>query len=105
VESLPGAVRTATQAAQAGIGDLLVILVSINLFVGVFNLFPLLPLDGGHVAIAVYEKLRTGRRTVLYHADVAKLMPLTWMMLAFLGVLFGTSLLNDIIHPASNPFG
>ena len=38
------------------------ILISINVFVGIFNLFPMLPFDGGHVAIAVYEKIRTGRR-------------------------------------------
>ncbi len=105
VESIVGAVRTAGQAAQAGIGDLLLILISINLFVGIFNLFPMLPLDGGHVAIAVYEKIRTGRRKVMYHADVAKLMPFTWLMLTFLGVLFATSLLTDILHPMANPFG
>ena len=72
---------------------------------GIFNLFPMLPLDGGHVAIAVYEKIRTGRRRVMYHADVAKLMPFTWLMLMFLGVLFTTSLLTDILHPMANPFG
>jgi membrane-associated protease RseP (regulator of RpoE activity) len=105
VESIVGAVRTAGQAAQAGLGDLLLILISINLFVGIFNLFPMLPLDGGHVAIAVYEKIRTGRRKVMYHADVAKLMPFTWLMLTFLGVLFATSLLTDILHPMANPFG
>lgn len=105
VESLPGAVRTAVQAAQAGVGDLLLILISINLFVGIFNLFPMLPLDGGHVAIAVYEKIRTGRRKVMYHADVTKLMPFTWAMLMFLGVIFATSLLTDILHPMPNPFG
>jgi membrane-associated protease RseP (regulator of RpoE activity) len=104
VESIVGAVRTAGQAAQAGVGDLLLILISINLFVGIFNLFPMLPLDGGHVAIAVYEKIRTGRRKVMYHADVAKLMPFTWLMLMFLGVLFATSLLTDILHPMANPF-
>lgn len=104
VESIVGAVRTAGQAAQAGIGDLLLILVSINLFVGVFNLFPMLPLDGGHVVIAVYEKIRSLGRRAMYHADVAKLMPFTWLMLAFLGVLFATSLVNDIIHPMANPF-
>ena len=85
--------------------DLLLILISINLFVGIFNLFPMLPLDGGHVAIAVYEKIRTGRCKVMYHADVAKLMPFTWLMLTFLGVLFATSLLTDILHPMANPFG
>ncbi len=105
VESIVGAVRTAGQAAQAGVGDLLLILISINLFVGIFNLFPMLPLDGGHVAIAVYEKIRTGRRKVLYHADVTKLLPFTWLMVMFLGVLFATSLLTDILHPMANPFG
>ncbi|HLH28740.1 MAG TPA: site-2 protease family protein, partial [Acidimicrobiales bacterium] len=105
VESIYGAARTAVQAAQAGVGDLLVILISINVFVGVFNLFPMLPLDGGHVAIAVYERIRSGRRSVAYHADVAKLLPFTWLMVAFLGVLFATSLLNDLVHPPANPFG
>ena len=47
----------------------------------------MLPLDGGHVAIAIYEKIRTGRRKVLYHADVAKLMPFTWVFMLFLAVL------------------
>jgi membrane-associated protease RseP (regulator of RpoE activity) len=87
------------------VGDLLLILISINVFVGIFNLFPMLPLDGGHVAIAVYEKIRTGRRRVMYHADVAKLMPFTWLMLIFIAVLFSTSLLTDILHPMANPFG
>ena len=105
VSSAYGAGRAAVQALQAGVGDLLLILISINIFVGIFNLFPMLPLDGGHVAIAVYEKIRTGRRRVMYHADVAKLMPFTWLMLVFLGVLFTTSLLTDILHPMANPFG
>jgi membrane-associated protease RseP (regulator of RpoE activity) len=104
VESIVGAVGTGGQAVAAGLGATLLFLISINLFLGVFNLFPMLPLDGGHVAIAVYEKIRTGSRRVLYHADVSKLMPFTWVMLAFLGVLFGTSLLNDLLHPMANPF-
>ena len=104
VESIVGAVGTGGQAVAAGLSATLLFLISINLFLGVFNLFPMLPLDGGHVAIAVYEKIRTGSRRVLYHADVSKLMPFTWVMLAFLGVLFGTSLLNDLLHPMANPF-
>ncbi|MDA8276407.1 MAG: site-2 protease family protein [Actinomycetota bacterium] len=105
VESIVGAVNTAAQAFHAGVGNLLAFLVAINLFIGVFNLFPMLPLDGGHVAIAVYERLRSLGRRRPYHADVAKLMPLTWVMLAFLGVLFATSLVNDLLHPLPNPFG
>ena len=61
-QSIVGIVQTATDAAHAGIGDFLYILIVINIFFGIFNLFPMLPLDGGHVAIAVYEKIRTGRR-------------------------------------------
>lgn len=104
VESIVGAVATGGQAVKAGIADTLLFLISINLFLGVFNMFPMLPLDGGHVVIAAYEKIRTGSRKVLYHADVTKLMPFTWLMLAFLGVLFGTTLLNDLLHPMINPF-
>ena len=105
VESIVGAVGPAGQAAPAGLGDLLLILISINLFVGIFNLFPMLPLDGGHVAIAVYEKIRTGRRRAMYHADVAKLMPFTWLFLMFLAILIVPALLTDILHPMANPFG
>ncbi|MGH9097405.1 MAG: M50 family metallopeptidase [Acidimicrobiales bacterium] len=104
VESIVGAVGTGGQAVKAGIGDTLIFLVSINLFLGVLNMFPMLPLDGGHVVIAVYERIRSRGRRMLYHADVAKLMPFTWLMLAFLGVLFATTLLNDLLHPIANPF-
>jgi membrane-associated protease RseP (regulator of RpoE activity) len=104
-QSIVGIVQTANDAAHAGIGDFLYILIVINIFFGVFNLFPMLPLDGGHVAIAVYEKIRTGRRKELYHADVAKLMPFTWMFLLFLGILIVPALLTDILHPMANPFG
>jgi membrane-associated protease RseP (regulator of RpoE activity) len=104
-ESIVGAARTAVQAAQAGVGDLILILVSINVFVGILNLFPMLPFDGGHVAIAVYERIRSGRRSVAYHADVAKMLPYTYLMVAFLGILVTTLLLNDLIHPMANPFG
>ncbi len=105
VQSVVGVVQTATDAVHAGIGALLIILVSINLFIGIFNLFPMLPLDGGHVAIAVYEKVRSTRSRVRYHADVSKLLPYTWALVAFLGVLFTTSLLSDLLHPQANPFG
>ncbi len=104
VNSVYGVVGIGADAARAGPGDLLLILIAINLFVGVFNLFPMLPLDGGHVAIAVYERIRSARRRVAYHADVAKLLPLTYLMVTFLVVLFATALLTDILHPVANPF-
>ncbi len=104
-QSIVGIVQTATDAAHAGIGDFLYILIVINIFFGIFNLFPMLPLDGGHVAIAVYEKIRTGRRKVMYHADVAKLMPFTWLFLMFLALLVVPAFLTDVFHPMANPFG
>ncbi len=102
-ESIYGAVRTAVQGAQAGIGDLLAVLISINIFIGLVNLFPMLPLDGGHVAVAVYERVRS-RRGRPYHADVSKLLPVAYLMIAFLGFIFISSLYLDIVHPVANPF-
>ena len=95
-----GFTRVASQAADNGWLDVMRLLIMINIFVGLFNMLPLLPLDGGHVVIAVYElvrsKLQGGRR---YFADVAKLIPLTYavmMMLIFLGV---SALYLDIARP------
>jgi membrane-associated protease RseP (regulator of RpoE activity) len=95
-----GVAHVAGQAAATGMFEVLILLIAINLFVGLFNLLPLLPLDGGHVAIAVYEAVRSrfqgGRR---YFADVAKLLPVTYvvvMMMVFLGV---SALYLDIVRP------
>jgi membrane-associated protease RseP (regulator of RpoE activity) len=103
-ESIYGAVRTATQGAQAGVGYLLEVLVSINVFVGLLNLFPMLPLDGGHVVIAVYERMRT-RRGRRYRADVAKLAPLSYAVLGVLAFVVVSALYLDIVHPVANRFG
>jgi len=56
----------------------------VNIFVGIFNLVPLLPLDGGHAAIATYERVRgliTGKP---YRVDAAKLIPVTWLVILLL---------------------
>ncbi|MDQ1378094.1 MAG: hypothetical protein QOE15_2267, partial [Acidimicrobiaceae bacterium] len=74
-----------------GLEQSLFLLVLINIFVGIFNMVPLLPLDGGHVAIAVYEAVRSrkGRR---YHADAAKMLPFVYATLALI-VFIGVSAL------------
>jgi membrane-associated protease RseP (regulator of RpoE activity) len=98
-----GIVRLTSQAAHSSIGDVLRLLVLINVFVGLFNMLPMLPLDGGHVAIAVYERARS-RRGRAYHVDAAKLLPATYVVflaLIFLGV---TALYLDVSHPLANPF-
>lgn len=102
--SIVGAVQVGAQALRQNVTELLFLLVEINVFVGLVNLFPLLPLDGGHVAIAVYERLRSrhGRR---YHADVAKLLPVTYAFVAFILVLGLSLVYLNIVHPARLPGG
>jgi membrane-associated protease RseP (regulator of RpoE activity) len=64
VSSMVGAADIAGQAVASGggwaysVSDLLLIVISINIFIGAFNLFPLLPLDGGHLAVIFYERIR-----------------------------------------------
>jgi membrane-associated protease RseP (regulator of RpoE activity) len=104
LESVVGAIRTAAEASRAGITDVILVLVSIDLFLGIFNMVPLLPLDGGHVAIAIYERIRS-TRTRHYHADAAKLAPLTYAVFTILIVIGLGAMYLDIAHPAANPFG
>jgi membrane-associated protease RseP (regulator of RpoE activity) len=101
--SVVGVARIAGQAAESGIFNVVYLLVLLNIFIGIFNLVPLLPLDGGHVAIATYERLRSraGRR---YHADVGKMMPVAAAVIVLLVLIGVTSIYLDIVKPVANPF-
>jgi membrane-associated protease RseP (regulator of RpoE activity) len=81
-----------------GIVGILFLLAVLNVFVGVFNMFPLLPLDGGHAAIATYERLRE-RNGERYYADVARLMPFAMVVMTVLLFLFMSGLYLDITNP------
>ena len=72
----------------------LFLLILINIFVGIFNMVPLLPLDGGHVAVAIYEAARSrkGRR---YYADAAKMMPFVYATLAVIVFIGASALFLD----------
>jgi membrane-associated protease RseP (regulator of RpoE activity) len=82
----------------------LVLLAGLNFFVGIFNLLPLLPLDGGHIAIAWFEKVRSWvyarmRRPDPGRVDYYKLMPVTYaVVLVFLGFTLLT-VAADIVNP------
>jgi len=96
-------VRVSGQAAESGILAVVLLLIGLNIGVGIFNLIPLLPLDGGHAAIAVYERIRS-RRGRQYRADVAKLLPLTFAVVGVLIVFLVSSLWLSITNPMANPF-
>lgn len=99
--TLVGVTQVAGDIGDAdGLAGVLFILAALNVFVGVFNMFPLLPLDGGHAAIAVYERIReVGRNGRRYFTDVAKLMPFTMGVIVVLLFLFMSGLYLDITEP------
>jgi membrane-associated protease RseP (regulator of RpoE activity) len=98
-------VGVARIAAESSAFTMLYLLVLLNVFIGVFNLVPFLPLDGGHVAIATYERIRSRKGREPYQADVGKMVPIAAAMIAILVLIGITSLYLDIVKPMANPFG
>ncbi|HJR39970.1 MAG TPA: site-2 protease family protein [Nocardioidaceae bacterium] len=109
--SVVGASRVAgeiSSAHEVPIGDrfigLVMLLGGINLFVGMFNFIPLLPLDGGHIAGALYEAVRRGfakvfRRPDPGYFDVAKLLPVAYVMAGVILVMSVVLIYADIVAP------
>lgn len=81
-----------------GFKGILLLLASVNVFVGVFNMLPLLPFDGGHAAIATYERIRS-RKGVTYRADINKMVPVATTVVGLLAILLVTGLYLDITRP------
>jgi membrane-associated protease RseP (regulator of RpoE activity) len=91
-----GVAVLANRAGQVGLPEILYLLILINIFLGIFNMVPMLPMDGGHVAIAVYEKVRSLFAKRPYHADVNKLVPVVYVVLAVLVFYAVSSLFLDL---------
>lgn len=82
------------------------LLAGLNLFIGMFNLVPLLPLDGGHIAGALYEGLRrqwarVRRRPDPGFVDVAKLLPVAYVVAGVLLVMGVVLIAGDLVAPVS----
>lgn len=88
-----GLVSIGAQTQEYGTGFTLELLALVNVFVGLFNLIPVYPLDGGHFSVAVYEKIR-GRE-----ADVAKLAPVAAVVVIFMVLLGVLAIYLDITNP------
>lgn len=80
-------------AREGDYATFLYTIAAFNIFIGVANLLPLPPLDGGHLAVLAYEKIT--RRSV----DMRKLIPLTATVISIFGALFLMLLFLDIARP------
>ena len=113
-QGLVGVVGVAQASAQT-VGDnklawneriaqFIMIIASLNIFVGIFNLLPLLPLDGGHMAVAIADGIRNlwarlRRRKSPRPIDVEALTPITIVVFIFLAALSLLLLGADIFNP------
>jgi membrane-associated protease RseP (regulator of RpoE activity) len=93
--SVVGLVEVGGDVGRDSAANLLFLIAAFNVFVGVFNYLPLLPLDGGHAAVATYERIRS-RRGQRYEVDMARLLPVTYAVVMFLVFLGLASLYLDI---------
>ena len=85
---------------------ILSLLAGLNLFLFLFNLIPLLPLDGGHVAGALWESVKRGWARLRNKpdpgpVDIAKALPVTYVISIFLVGMGALVLLADLIEPIS----
>lgn len=103
--SVVGASRIGGELFERGeIPTFLLVLAGLNFFVGLFNLLPLLPLDGGHIAIAWFEKARSWlygllRRPDPGRVDYMKLMPVTYVVILIFGGFTLLTVAADIVNP------
>ena len=102
--TLAGEVATSDASVGSRVASFAQLLASVNLFLALFNLVPLPPLDGGHLVSAAYEGLRRFVARALGkpdpgHVDTAKMLPVTYVVAGFL-LLAGVALIvADIVSP------
>ena len=107
IAQISGTVASAEQATFIDkFSTGLLILASLNFALFGFNMLPLLPLDGGHIAGGVYESLKRGLYRVLRKpapgpADTALLMPVTWFVFILLMAMSALLIIADLVNPIS----
>ena len=106
-----GVARVSGQVSSSGelttserIGTFILIVASLNIFVGLFNLLPILPLDGGHMAVAIADALRAfiarlRGRPAPAAIDIKVLTPITAVVFVILAALTVLLLIADIFNP------
>jgi membrane-associated protease RseP (regulator of RpoE activity) len=91
---------------QDKVSFVLLLVASLNIFVGAFNMVPLLPLDGGHVAVVLWEWIRS-RFARLRHrpdpglVDMAKLLPVSFSIFIVVALFSLALVLANIVNPVN----
>ena len=112
VSSIVGAARDTGAAVAANVGwqykvsFVLLLIASLNIFVGLFNMLPLLPLDGGHVAVVIWERVRAWFARLRGRpdpglVDMAKLLPVSFSIFVILMFFSIVLVLADIVNPVN----
>ena len=108
-----GAARVSGQAVGSDklnnnerLATFILLVASLNIFVGLFNLLPILPLDGGHMAVAIADEVRAlfariRRKPRPAPIDVNVLTPITGVVVVLLIILTVLLVVADIINPVS----
>jgi membrane-associated protease RseP (regulator of RpoE activity) len=91
---------------QYKVSFVLLLIASLNIFVGAFNMLPLLPLDGGHIAAIVYERIRAWLARLRGRPDpglvnIAKLLPVSFSLFVVVMLFSVVLILADIINPVN----
>lgn len=103
--SVVGASRVGGELVERSLWSFFfMMLASLNFFLALFNLIPLPPFDGGHIAVILYEKVRDAVRRLLGKepkgpADYTKLMPITYALAFLLMAVGALIIVADVVNP------
>jgi membrane-associated protease RseP (regulator of RpoE activity) len=95
--SVVGLAQIGAQADRIGIANMFYLMAAVNVVLGLINVLPLFPLDGGHFAVALFEKLT--RRKV----DVRALVPVAVLVIGALSIFGVMTIILDIVNPIQIP--
>jgi len=104
--NITGDVVAANIGWQQKVSAVLLIVIEVNIFVGIFNMLPLLPLDGGHLAVVLFERARAWiarlfRRPDPGQVDIKRLIPVSVGVFALIVTFALLLIAADIINPLS----
>src|SRR5271170_754164 len=101
-----GAEVASNDGWQYKVSFVLLLIASLNIFVGAFNLLPLLPLDGGHIAVIIYERIRAWLARLRGRPDpglanMAKFLPVSFSVFIVLMLFSLVLVASNIVNPVN----